>query len=185
MKNAEITFHNRLLELRGSRDRKKVADGLGLAVSTLRGWETNRIPDLDNLIMLANYYHVSVDYLIGASDTRSKDPEMQAIGKYTGLSDADIEVLHNLNEDESGKRFINALSKVINSDALLSGIYHYITFTMPERDARNLVHFKEFDPNDEDAIKTYTELTRDMALAGIMKHIERELDNIRNDVINT
>ena len=45
---------------------KDLADLLHVSVGTISNYETGvHIPDLDNLIILANYFHVSVDYLLG------------------------------------------------------------------------------------------------------------------------
>ena len=43
------------------------------------------IPTADKLRQLAEYFHVSSDYLIGLTDEKSMDIEKQAIFKFTGL----------------------------------------------------------------------------------------------------
>lgn len=51
-------------------------------------------PKVENLIRIADYYGVSVDYLIGITDTPNRDTTIQAICEYTGLSDESVSFLH-------------------------------------------------------------------------------------------
>lgn len=66
-----VTFPERLVELRQSRDytQQQVADGIGI---TWRGYQyyekDKREPSLHILVALADFYHVSLDYLVGRSD---------------------------------------------------------------------------------------------------------------------
>lgn len=62
--------------------------------STINNWETraNKIKD-DDLKHIAETFHVSADWLLGLSDVRSPDADMQAVCQYTGLSESAICVL--------------------------------------------------------------------------------------------
>lgn len=65
---------NRIRELREQRNLKQVelAKAINVRQNTLSTWETGRYePDLEMLTRLANYFDVSVDYLLGRE---SKDP---------------------------------------------------------------------------------------------------------------
>ena len=62
---------NRLKELRVEKglNQKEVAKILGIAQPTLSGWETGRTQiDYDNLIKAADYFNVTIDYLLGRTD---------------------------------------------------------------------------------------------------------------------
>lgn len=62
---------NKLKEIRISNDKtlKEVSDFLGIAISTLNGYENNyRQPKIEILNKLADYYNVSVTSLIGLDD---------------------------------------------------------------------------------------------------------------------
>ncbi|MFW6047190.1 MAG: helix-turn-helix domain-containing protein [Candidatus Woesearchaeota archaeon] len=64
-------FPNRLKELRGEKNitQNKLAEHLGVSRSTIAGYETGkRKPEYETLQKLANYFSVSVDYLIGNTD---------------------------------------------------------------------------------------------------------------------
>ena len=62
-----MDFRDRLFELRrqAGLSQEELANLLGLTRQAVQKWEagTSR-PDMDNLIALANYFHVSLDYLV-------------------------------------------------------------------------------------------------------------------------
>ena len=65
----------RLKALRESRRiyQREMAEQLGLSFRGYQGYETNQTePKLATLIAIADYYHVSIDYLVGRTD----DPSM-------------------------------------------------------------------------------------------------------------
>ena len=73
---------NRLKELRGSKTQEKIAKELGLARATYSNYENgSREPDQQTLINMANYFNVSVDYLLG----RNIDPLDTIITKIGGF----------------------------------------------------------------------------------------------------
>ena len=50
--------------------------------------------------MLAQHYGVSSDYLLGLSDTKTSDTDVQSIISFTGLTDDCINTLHAMHEDD-------------------------------------------------------------------------------------
>ena len=65
----------RLRELRKAKGvtQQELAAFLSITQATLSGWETEKFQiDTANLIKCANYFNVSVDYLLGNSDTEAK-----------------------------------------------------------------------------------------------------------------
>ena len=63
----------RLCALRQERNLTQLlaADGMGVAFSTYRRYEKNeREPTASVLVQMANFYDVSLDYLVGRSDRR-------------------------------------------------------------------------------------------------------------------
>ena len=77
---------NRLKELRVEKglNQKEVAKILGIAQPTLSGWETGRTQiDYDNLIKAADFYNVTIDYLLGRTDenaiTSAAVPKQEAL----------------------------------------------------------------------------------------------------------
>ena len=67
-------FGKRLRKLRKEKGytQQDVADYLGVNRATIAGYETKGIqPGHDTLVKLANYFDVSVDYLLGNTDEKS------------------------------------------------------------------------------------------------------------------
>lgn len=79
------------LRIAAGKDQKEIAEMLGVAVSTYSQYETGKtIPSLSVLRKLADYYNVSLDYLV---DRTSED--------YLNLTDEEKELIYfynNVNE---------------------------------------------------------------------------------------
>ena len=77
-KKYEVQLSDRLRSLRKAAGKtlKEISEVLGVSLSTYAGYEAapstnnHRVPSLDKIMKLANYFGVSVDYLIGNSDIR-------------------------------------------------------------------------------------------------------------------
>lgn len=66
-----MNYANRIKELRCSRglSQKQLAEGTGLTVTAIQNYEYGtRKPAFDALIALADFFGVSLDYLVGRSD---------------------------------------------------------------------------------------------------------------------
>ena len=66
---------DRLRELRKSKGitQKALAHAIGMSTSGIQNYELKtRIPNVEVLIKLADYFDVSVDYLIGRSDNPAR-----------------------------------------------------------------------------------------------------------------
>ncbi|MFR5856772.1 MAG: helix-turn-helix domain-containing protein [Bacilli bacterium] len=82
----ELEFHNRLQKLReekGYKEKKKLTQRkasleIGLSENALRNYETDRIPNLENLILIKRYYGVSYEYLLCESDEKNPNPNYHA-----------------------------------------------------------------------------------------------------------
>ena len=64
----------RTLRLNRNLTQNQIADRIGLAISAISSYESGmRYPSYETLIKLARIFHVSTDYLLGMTDTRSID----------------------------------------------------------------------------------------------------------------
>ena len=73
-----MNFCDRLRNLIDERDitQKNLAAQLNLATSTLGGYvQGTSEPDFDTLILLADYFEVSTDYLLGRCENRTADTD--------------------------------------------------------------------------------------------------------------
>lgn len=83
------------------RDEKGLSQGelakrLGIARTTYSGYENNaREPDQKTLDKLATFFDVSVDYLLGRTDSKRKDPADQLI-EYLDLELTDDEIIERM-----------------------------------------------------------------------------------------
>ena len=68
-----MDFGDRIKKLREEKglSREEMSNQLNISYSALSKYETNkRFPDKNTLIELANFFDVSVDYIIGRTDVR-------------------------------------------------------------------------------------------------------------------
>ncbi len=65
-------FHQGLKSLRLERKmtQQELGEALGIPRGTMAGYESLREPDVATLRRIADYFDVSVDYLVGATDVR-------------------------------------------------------------------------------------------------------------------
>ena len=155
--DTRTVFSKRLFALREERGykRQKVADDLGITRATLEYYEKGqRLPDIETLAKIADYYNVPADYLLGRLGAKSLDIEMQAICEYTGLSERAIKRLksdfslndksdsikdHKIEWAETANRIIEEgfLFRFASKMAELANISEYYSNT-----------FFDFEPNE-------------------------------------
>ena len=52
--------------LRSEKPQKELADEIGISSSAIsRYWQKQVVPDMDNVFRIANYFNVSIDWLLG------------------------------------------------------------------------------------------------------------------------
>lgn len=64
-------FAERLKELRTENDlsQNELSKRIHVSVACINRWENNlRIPNIESIILLCNFFHCSADYLIGLED---------------------------------------------------------------------------------------------------------------------
>lgn len=139
-------FQQRLIELRGKKRQKDVAKDLGVSRDCIVQWENDdtRQPALDKLILLADYYHVSLDYLLGRSCCRSVDNEY--IHQVTGLSDGSINQLKKLVQrddflEQANERNAKRTDNLSVRPVHIPSILKTINFVLESRRATNLLTF--------------------------------------------
>ncbi len=102
-------FGERLRELRQERCEsiRDVGKKLFVSSESISTYERGKaFPRMDVFIDLAKYYNVTTDYLLGLSDCKKNDADMQAACKATGFSNEIIEMLHYLSGISWAKEMI-------------------------------------------------------------------------------
>lgn len=156
MENVTNIFSERLKDLRGDRNQADVAQDIGISRGALSYYESGeRKPDIEILEKIANYYHVSCDYLIGKTSVKELNIEYQLIENITGLNSTAINTLAELcrqskkkyrdSLDSSAKHAaitIEAINALINDEIMLDVLSKYL-YT-------NISHFyDDFTYSDE------------------------------------
>ncbi len=131
MENADknVIFAQRLnIEL----DKLKITQGefckkVDISTGALFNYKTGkRLPDIDNLIKLAEEFNCSTDYLLGLIDIKSTNDDYQFIHKLTGLSDKAIEYLNNCYNETTNQEATSTSIKTINYLIENEDKYHLI-----------------------------------------------------------
>lgn len=123
-KNRLPVFTQRFRDLQGERSNTEFSDFLGLSRQTV-GFYCNgdRLPDVITLLQIAEKCDVSTDYLLGQSDVKTQDPEIQSICKYTGLTESAAEWIHSISTDKARSRSVSAFIEHEGFHHALTDIY--------------------------------------------------------------
>lgn len=92
-------FASRLRYLRQSKElnQTQLGEKLGVKKQSVSNWENgNIVPSIDMLIKIADYFHVSTDYLLGR-DTPASDG--LALMDVTGLTQVQVEHIQRIVDD--------------------------------------------------------------------------------------
>lgn len=90
-----MSFGSRIIQLRDEQEmsRRELSEKLGIAYQTLSKYETDsRFPDRETLMIIADSFEVSVDYLLGRTEQReisSYEPRTSPLD-YDGLSNEEL-----------------------------------------------------------------------------------------------
>lgn len=86
------------LRLQSGLTQKKVAEKIGIAYKNYNTYELGyAMPDIQTLIKIANFYHVSLDYLCGNNFHRLE------LGYLTNTKEAIVKAVKELNDLQSDK----------------------------------------------------------------------------------
>lgn len=91
-------FTERLRQLRdeSGKTQSQIAKELGLTPQAFSYFVNGREPNYETLGKIADYFQVSVDYLIGKTEIRTTNLTKKAICEATALSEASIDRLHSI-----------------------------------------------------------------------------------------
>ena len=82
----------------------EIADFLKCSRVTVTNYENGRrSPDYDNLVLLAEKYNVTTDYLLGVTTAETTDKDLRYVCDYTGLTDKAVNTLHSIVLQSKGK----------------------------------------------------------------------------------
>ena len=92
------------------------------------------------LVDIAQLFNVSTDYLLGVSEAKTNNKDLQFICDYTGLSNETIETLHKESCRES---FLNGILQGTSNIEEYTGIDMHKTYLKSKNEFINSEHFEE------------------------------------------
>ena len=114
-------------------NRTEFAKSLNMSQQTVSYWlNGSRVPDASNLAIISRKTGITVDYLLGLSDVKRPDVELQAVSKYTGLTDKALEVLHEMKPDE--RHIIQLLLEKNRGKVVIMSMNNYFKNQMKAHD---------------------------------------------------
>lgn len=96
-----MSFGTKIIQLRDEQElsRKELSEKLGIAYQTLSKYETDaRFPDRETLMIIADRFEVSVDYLLGRTSSRQMITEKEDDSPLDcdGLSREELSAVQNV-----------------------------------------------------------------------------------------
>ena len=149
-------------------NRSSIAKDLEINYTTFLGYlktemsgekKSEKIPSGKTLVALAEYFKVSVDYLLGLSNAPTQDVTVNAISEYTGLSVEAIECLHRGQvlrngkfEQEQGIYSHEYMMKVVNNFLERSRLLYKMEQLAFQTDANrsSLEIYKKLEKDDDE-----------------------------------
>lgn len=108
---------------------QRLAEAIGCSRQTVSLYANgNASPDAEKLKLIADFFHVSTDYLLGRTNAKTQNADLRAICDYTGLNEEAITVLH------IAKMLAKNPSSEISTDytGYHSHLSNFITITYPQ-----------------------------------------------------
>lgn len=130
--NRDLT-NRRIRELRKEKGltQNDLAQKLHVKRQIISYYETSRMPNAEDLILLADELGTTTDYLLGRTDTKSTDAEAQAIIANTGLSEGAVLKLIETNTDsffdEDSCVLLSFVSNLICSPELSKAVKNIVS----------------------------------------------------------
>lgn len=120
----------------------KQADDIGIPYPTFQKYINGTSEcSAKNLVKIAKYYKVSVDYLLGNTQIKTPNMKLQAIGQITGLSEKAINnlILWNKSEDrrKHWSKYLSFIMESTDTETLFEKISEYMGYSKAERIAVN------------------------------------------------
>lgn len=91
-----------------------VEDGLGLSKNTLYGLKRNH-PSMERLMQLADFFGVSVDYLLGRTDEENPREIIKEVLKSEDPKEMDYETFFSMDIKKDGQKITDRDKRILKS----------------------------------------------------------------------
>lgn len=125
---------SKLLMERGLPQRD-LASAVGVHANVVSYWcRSVRVPNIDQIVDVANFFDVTTDYLLGLTDVAAPDMDMQALCGMTGLTkEAAANLLRfSRPQEPEMEDVMPAVNAMLSDSAVSSGLVSYIYFLMED-----------------------------------------------------
>ena len=151
----------------------KLKDYLGVSIQAINQYKLGTaFPKTENLIKIAEFFGISVDYLLGITNSPNRDSRIQSVCDYTGLSTSAVEVLKKLNDKSDSRAYIDLLSLII-SDENFEWILGIMESYFEDKTISNTLSMSRVDINQKD----YTTYCIGVGIKHILDRIEGTFKN--------
>lgn len=105
----------------------QIAKEIGVTRQSISQYcDGSTVPNADKLLKLAQYFSVSADYLLGITNAKTIDKDVQFICEYTGLNESVIASLADRELPNYIAELLNLFSKSYQTEYLCKSIINYI-----------------------------------------------------------
>lgn len=105
----------------------QIAKEIGVTRQSISQYcDGSTVPNADKLLKLAQYFNVSADYLLGMTDAKTNNKDVQFISDYTGLNESVITSLADRELPNYIAELLNLFSKSYQTEYLCKSIINYI-----------------------------------------------------------
>ena len=124
-----FSIYERIKELRDEQGltQEEFAEKLHKSREAVKNWESGiRNIKADDIISISETFGVSADWLLGLSNSPTREGDQQKAEEYTGLSSKSIDTIHKFKNTDYAD-FINVLDKLLSDDMFYTGTLYSIT----------------------------------------------------------
>lgn len=105
----------------------QIAKEIGVTRQSISQYcDGSTVPNADKLLKLAQYFNVSADYLLGMTDAKTNNKDVQFISDYTGLNESVIASLADKEMPNYIANMLNLLSKSFETEYLCKSIISFL-----------------------------------------------------------
>lgn len=114
-----MNFHEKIRLLRKEKGltQDQVANKTGIAISSIRNYEKDRLPDSQQLKRIKDFYKVPYEYLLN-DECNTREEENLKIGEKLGISDKSIAILQKLSSGNKAYILEQLLDYIYNKNSL-------------------------------------------------------------------
>ena len=113
-----LNFYDKYVNLCASikKSPSKVAEEIGLSRPAVSSWKTGKAKPSDvTILKIAEYFNVSIDYLLGESEEIKKDPTPKTGNEVSDLDAFTLNILHKLTPEYQEKAIAHLLELAAKS----------------------------------------------------------------------